>query len=168
MGIETEHKFLVDLEAAALDLQERVIRVEDLEQAYVVGDKNFEFRIRLSRTILPLSEAGTVTAMVAAKGARDGASRPEIESAIDSAAAIAMLAMHPFPRVHKIRHTIPAAGGLKWEVDIYERDGRQLATAEIEIPHKGYPFDKPSWIGREVTGEAAYANQNLAHSFPAE
>ena len=55
--------------------------------------------------------------------------------------------------------------GLVWEVDVF--DGRELVLAEVELPSAATAVEPPRWLRdsvvREVTGEAAYSNVNLAH-----
>ena len=36
-----------------------------------------------------------------------------------------------------------------------------LVVAEIELPHAEATFDRPDFIGEEVTGNPAYYNSNL-------
>jgi CHAD domain-containing protein/CYTH domain-containing protein len=66
-------------------------------------------------------------------------------------------------RVRKRRWSVPH-GGLVWEIDRFA--GRTLVLAEVELPRADHPVEIPGWLGpcldREVTGEAAYVNLNLA------
>jgi CHAD domain-containing protein/CYTH domain-containing protein len=66
-------------------------------------------------------------------------------------------------RVRKFRHVVPA-GELKWEIDVF-RD-HDLVIAEIELPAEDAPVEFPDWLRpylvREVTGDPAYSNSNLA------
>jgi len=54
--------------------------------------------------------------------------------------------------------------GLVWEVDVFA--GRELVVAEVELPSAATTVELPRWLRdsvvREVTGEAAYSNVNLA------
>jgi adenylate cyclase len=67
-------------------------------------------------------------------------------------------------RVEKVRHYVPLDGGLTAEVDVYGGPLEGLLTAEIEFPSQAAArgFGLPSWLGDEVTGDPAYANQTLA------
>ena len=65
------------------------------------------------------------------------------------------------PIIEKIRYRIPA-GDLVWEVDEFLGVNEGLIVAEIELPEENTPFEKPSWIGEEVSGEPRYYNSMLA------
>ncbi|MFI5215098.1 MAG: CHAD domain-containing protein [Candidatus Limnocylindria bacterium] len=55
-------------------------------------------------------------------------------------------------------------GELTWEIDVFE--GRELVTAEVELPSPDAELPIPEWLApwlvREVTGDPAYSNLNLA------
>jgi adenylate cyclase len=51
---------------------------------------------------------------------------------------------------------------LFFEVDEFYGENEGLRMAEIELPHKDYTFPKPSWLGREVTGNPKYYNAALS------
>jgi CYTH domain-containing protein len=64
------------------------------------------------------------------------------------------------PQVEKIRHRIEHAGHT-WEVDEFLGLNAGLVVAEIELDAEDEAFDKPDWIGQEVTGEKRYYNSSL-------
>ena len=41
-------------------------------------------------------------------------------------------------------------------------DNEGLIVAEIELADEAQSFEKPDWIGEEVTGDRRYANSSLA------
>jgi CYTH domain-containing protein len=51
--------------------------------------------------------------------------------------------------------------GLTWEVDEFLGDNAGLIVAEVELEHPQQPFDRPPWIGTEVTDDPRYYNANL-------
>lgn len=51
-------------------------------------------------------------------------------------------------------------GMLKWEVDEFHGEG--LIIAEIELPSEDTQFDKPQWLGKEVTQDTTYYNSTLS------
>ncbi len=55
-------------------------------------------------------------------------------------------------------------GERTWEIDVFE--GRDLVTAEVELPSPDAALPFPEWLApclvREVTGDPAYSNLNLA------
>jgi CYTH domain-containing protein len=63
-----------------------------------------------------------------------------------------------------VRHYVALGGGLTAELDVYGGALEGLLTAEIEFPSEAAAraFAPPPWLGEEVTGDATYANQNLA------
>jgi CYTH domain-containing protein len=67
-------------------------------------------------------------------------------------------------RVQKTRRLLDAGGGRTIELDEYAGALSGLFTAEVEFPdaESARAFAPPSWFGREVTGEDAYGNQQLA------
>jgi adenylate cyclase len=64
------------------------------------------------------------------------------------------------PLVEKVRHRIDHAGHT-WEVDEFLGENAGLVVAEIELGAEDEAFDKPDWIGREVTGDKRYYNSSL-------
>jgi adenylate cyclase len=57
-----------------------------------------------------------------------------------------------------MRHVVPA-GDLAWEIDRFA-DG--LVLAEIELPDESAGFDRPDWVGAEVTDDPRYYNAAMA------
>lgn len=70
--------------------------------------------------------------------------------------------------VSKRRYKLPVAGApdLKWELDIFDDDNDGLIVAELEMPSYDYKFERPDWIGEDVTEDSRYKNAALAqHPF---
>lgn len=51
---------------------------------------------------------------------------------------------------------------LKWEVDEFHEEDDGLIIAEIELPSEDTQFDKPQWLGKEVTQDSTYYNSTLS------
>ena len=51
--------------------------------------------------------------------------------------------------------------GMVWEVDEFLGANAGLVVAEIELHSEDQPFEKPDWIGVEVSDDARYYNANL-------
>ncbi len=51
--------------------------------------------------------------------------------------------------------------GFKWEVDEFHGKHEGLVLAEIELPSGDTPYNIPSFVGENVTGNPAYYNSNL-------
>ena len=48
-----------------------------------------------------------------------------------------------------------------WEVDVFEGDNEGLVMAEIELESENDTFEKPDFIGKEVTGDRRYYNSHM-------
>ena len=49
-----------------------------------------------------------------------------------------------------------------WEVDEFLGDNEGLVVAEVELESEQQPYDKPSWVGAEISTDKKYYNYNLA------
>lgn len=146
MGKEIERKFLV-----VGDGWRGLAPGARYRQGYLSTVKERTVRVRI---------AGE-QAFLTVKGLSVGAVRAEFEYAIPSADAEEMLdALCERPIIEKTRYCIPIAG-LTWEVDEFRGVNAGLIIAEVELADEAQTFDRPDWIGREVTGEARYFNANL-------
>jgi adenylate cyclase len=100
---------------------------------------------------------GTITV----KGDPRGSKRMEYEYEIPTQDARELLSQICLkPLVDKIRHYLPQ-GELCWTVDEFDAPQRGLVIAEIELPAEDAEFDRPPWLGEEVTGDARYYNHNV-------
>ena len=150
MPLEIERKFLVrDPSWKRADL--RHVR---LCQGYIKTDpaRHITVRIRL---------AGE-KAFLTLKGPAHGAARSEFEYEIPPEEAEQMLAEFvPHGKVEKIRYFLPSPDGT-WEIDEYLGDNEGLVTAELELPSADASFERPTWLGSEVTAIPRYLNSMLA------
>ena len=64
------------------------------------------------------------------------------------------------PQVDKTRFIVEQ-GKHKWEIDEFYGDNQGLIVAEIELNYENETFEKPEWIGEEVTEDPRYYNVNL-------
>lgn len=65
--------------------------------------------------------------------------------------------------INKTRYIVPAESDmLKWEVDVFHGEDEGLILAEIELPSEDATFEKPDWIGEEVTDNSIYYNSSLS------
>jgi CYTH domain-containing protein len=89
--------------------------------------------------------------------------RSEFEYPLPVADAAAMLEEFCGTRVvRKLRYFLPAGNGLTWEIDEYLDENKGLFTAEIELPSPDTPFERPAWLGEEVSGDSRYGNGALS------
>ena len=50
---------------------------------------------------------------------------------------------------------------MKFEIDEFIKPNHHLILAEIELPQENTPFEKPNWLGEEVTGNPSYYNATM-------
>lgn len=150
MAREIERKFLL----AGDGWRAQVKSAHRLEQAYLARTGRLSARVR---TI------DAEHAFLTIKSAEPGMSRAEYEYEIPVADAEELMRLRRGRLVEKTRHLVES-GGLTWEIDIFAGALAGLQIAEIELPSEDAPFDRPDWLGREVTGEKAYYNADLAMS----
>ena len=65
--------------------------------------------------------------------------------------------------VEKTRYEVDI-GDHVWEIDEFEGPNEGLVVAEVELDDADESFERPDWIGEEVTGEVRYYNARLAES----
>jgi CYTH domain-containing protein len=95
------------------------------------------------------------------KGINRGATRAEYEYEIPEADVKDMLDdLCEKPLIEKNRYKIEH-GGVTWEVDEFFGENQGLIVAEVELESEGQSFEKPGWIGEEVTGDPRFFNSNL-------
>lgn len=146
MGVEIERKFLLQGEAWR-GLGQAVL----LRQGYLSSARERVVRVRIEGE----------QAMLTIKGANVGATRGEWEYPIPLADAVELLdGLCEQPLIEKVRHRIEHTG-MVWEVDEFLGANAGLVVAEIELASEDQPFDKPDWVGAEVSGDARYYNANL-------
>ena len=149
MAIEIERKFLVTHDSW------KSLQGVLYKQGYLNRDPQRTVRVRV---------AGD-KAFLTIKGITTGASRPEYEYAIPVADADELLGLCVGPIIVKTRRLIEHAG-FTWEVDEFFGDNAGLVVAEIELTREDQAFDKPDWIGLEVTEDPRYFNSYLSlHPF---
>lgn len=146
MGEEIERKFLVTGDGwreAGAGVRYR--------QGFLSTDPERTVRVRIA------GDKGSLTI----KGRTHGARRAEFEYEIPTADAQQMLdTLCKRPLIEKVRHTV-TSGTHTWEIDVFEGDNRGLVIAELELESEDEHFEKPDWVGTEVTEDPRYFNSNL-------
>ncbi len=88
-------------------------------------------------------------------------SRQEYEYEIDRSDAETMLAtLCEKPLIEKTRYKINVGRHI-WEIDVFEGDNKGLVVAEIELRDEDELFEKPDWLGKEVSDDPRYYNVSL-------
>jgi adenylate cyclase len=148
MAIEIEHKFLL----ASEDWREHVSHSVDYRQGYLTSAANSSIRVRVSDD----------HAWLNIKSATIGTHRFEYEYEIPLSDAHELLDnLCSKPLIEKTRHFVNDNEHV-WEIDEFRGANEGLIVAEIELAEIGQDFSKPSWIGKEVTDDLRFYNNNLA------
>jgi adenylate cyclase len=151
MAYEIERKFLLINEQWRDEVEDSFT----LRQGYLSTNPDATVRIRIK------NEQATLTI----KSKNIGIRRNEFEYQIPTEEAQQLLALCEGPLIQKIRYTI-YSGRHTWEIDEFSGDNTGLILAEIELTHEDDAFEKPTWVGDEVSGDVRYYNSNLvAHPF---
>ena len=146
MGEEIERKFLVSGEAWRETAEGTRYR-----QGFLSTEPERTVRVRVA------GPRGSITV----KGKNLGARRAEFEYEIPLADAERMLdTLCKRPLIEKVRYTL-RVGSHTWEIDVFEGDNAGLVVAEIELRREDEAFEKPEWVGEEVTDDPRYFNSNL-------
>lgn len=89
-----------------------------------------------------------------------GMSRFEWEKEISVDDALSLLMLCGGGVIDKVRHIVSYAGHT-FEVDVFNGANEGLVLAEIELSSEDECFEKPDWLGQEVTGDMRYHNSML-------
>ena len=151
---EIERKFLVNSDSFKTQATHRY----EIEQGYLCKEpgKTIRVRIRDNQAFLTI-KSGKL---------REGLAKFEWEREIEVADARELMLLCLPGAIRKTRYVIPAAayeGAPRcWEVDVFHT-GKLAgkALAEMELGNEYEPFDRPDWLGDEVTGIPAYYNANM-------
>jgi adenylate cyclase len=148
MAYEIERKFLVRADS----WRAAAGSPSSIRQAYLARNGAVSLRVRIKD-----DSAATLTI----KSAAPEITRLEFEYAIPLADADTLLGLREGAIIEKHRYKIPQQG-LVWEIDVFQGENQGLVVCEIELPHEDKVFEKPDWLGREVTSDPRYSNANLA------
>lgn len=147
--VEIERKFLVTSNEylKAFTKQNRIV------QGYLSSDPKRTVRIRLK------GENGYLT--IKGESNESGLSRFEWEKEISYTDAENLLSLCEKGVIDKIRYEV-IVGVHVYEVDVFSKDNEGLIIAEIELQNENESFEKPTWLGKEVTGNIKYYNSYLS------
>ena len=150
MQIETERKFLVTDDG----YKAQAVRSYSIRQGYIAHDSGRSVRVRIR------DGQGVLTV----KGPHlSEASRLEWEKELTLQEAEELFLLCKPGAVEKTRWVVPA-GDRFFEVDEFHGENEGLVMAEIELGSPDEAFEKPSWLGEEVTGDKRYYNSYLARN----
>jgi CYTH domain-containing protein len=149
MSFEIERKFLVK----SKDYQRESHKKFYVKQGFLNTNKHRTVRIRISDK----------NAFLTIKGVSDksGVSRFEWEKEIPVKDAKQLLLLCEKGIIEKNRYLIKYGNHI-FEVDEFLEKNEGLIIAEIELSNENEVFEKPSWLGKEVTGDVKYYNSQLS------
>ncbi len=148
MTIEIERKFLVRGKFPEADA-----RSAEIIQGYLLRDRGRTVRIRMTGT------RGFIT--VKGLPGESGFDRFEWEKEIGRDEAAELMKLCEPYIIRKTRYYIPYRGHT-FEVDLFHDENEGLIIAEIELGSVDEEFDKPAWLGKEVSGDRRYTNSYLS------
>jgi adenylate cyclase len=147
MANEIEKKFLVKSEFKHLaGKSTRIV------QGYLSSIPERTVRVRIK------GDKGFIT--IKGIGNASGASRYEWEKEIPTAEVEELLKICEPGVIDKTRYLIKS-GSHTFEVDEFYGENQGLVLAEIELSSEGESFERPDWLGNEVTGDARFYNSML-------
>ena len=147
MGLEIERKFLVTGE-----FRDQTYSHSRIRQGYILTGQGKTIRIRIR------DDRGYLT--IKGPSDRAGLSRYEFETEVSLADAQDLMRICEPGIIDKTRYLV-RSGEHIFEVDEFYGDNEGLVMAEVELGSEDEPFEKPSFIGREVTGDRRFYNSHL-------
>lgn len=147
MAQEIERKFLV-----AGDFKPEVTKATRITQGYLSSIPERTVRVRVK------GDKGFIT--IKGIGNESGANRFEWEKEIPVEDVQSLLKICEPGVIDKTRYLVPS-GKHTFEVDAFYGDNDGLTVAEVELTSEDEAFIKPSWLGKEVTGDVKYYNSML-------
>ena len=149
--IEIERKFLVLSDA----YKNEAVSQKRITQGYLNSNPERTVRVRTK------GEQGFLT--IKGKSNDSGTSRMEWEKEISVDDAQQLLALCEKGSIGKIRYEVKI-GNHTFEVDEFFGDNAGLTVAEVELTNENESFEKPVWLGKEVTGDVRYYNAYLSNN----
>lgn len=150
MGVEIERRFLLKEGIPLPDSDS----IRHMRQGYLLNSVGLSIRVRVvdeEQAFMTIKHASPEQLEV----------RDEYEYEIPVEDALELLALSSYHIIRKQRHIINF-GGLTWEVDFFEEENEGLMLAEVELPTLNTPVSLPQWIGKEISDDPKYMNNNLA------
>lgn len=147
--VEIERKFLV----LSNDFLKEAFAQKRIVQAYLNSNPERTVRIRM------VGNKGFLT--IKGKGNATGATRLEWETEIALQDAKKLLPICESGIIDKIRHEVKVGNHI-YEVDVFAGENEGLVIAEIELQSEDEWFEKPSWLGKEVTNDDRFYNAYLS------
>ncbi len=148
MAKEIERKFLVNG-----DFKSEAFKSIRIIQGYLSSVPERTVRVRVK------GDKGFIT--IKGIGNASGITRYEWEKEIPVEDVKELLLICEPGVIDKTRYLVKA-GEYTFEVDEFHGDNEGLIVAELELPDENAPFERPDWLGEEVTGDSRYYNAALS------
>ena len=145
---EIERKFLV----LNQEFKKEAFKKERIVQGFLSSVPERTVRVRL------IADVGFIT--VKGIGNESGTTRFEWEREISRQEAESLLEICEPGIIDKERYFVELGGHI-FEIDEFALDNEGLVMAEVELKHEDDLFEKPHWLGEEVTGQKKYYNSSL-------
>ena len=149
MMIEIERKFLVISDKYKLDSYKNT----RITQGFLSTDPERTVRVRVK------GDKGFLT--IKGKSNISGTSRFEWEKEINLQEAENLLKLCQKGIIDKIRYEVKSNTHI-YEIDEFFGDNKGLIVAEIELNSEKEAYERPNWLGKEVTGDKKYYNSQLS------
>ncbi len=148
---EIERKFLV----VSNDFLNESHAHFEIAQGYLntSPERNVRIRIKGEKSYLTIKGIGN----------ESGTTRFEWEKEIPLEEGKQLLALCEKGTIQKTRYLV-SKGLHTFEVDVFHAENEGLVMAEIELAEENESFDKPNWLGEEVTGKENYYNAFLSQN----
>ena len=148
MALEIERKFLVKDES----YKQLAISSSRIAQGYICSGRGRTVRVRIR------DEKGYLT--IKGPANQGGLSRYEWEKEIPLDEAHELMKLCEPGMIDKTLYLVPS-GSHVFEVDEFYGENEGLVGAEVELLTENELFEKPDFIGEEVTGDVRYYNSFL-------
>ena len=150
---ETERKFLV-----VGEFKSQSYNATRIQQGYIASNNGRTVRVRIR------GDKGYLT--IKGPSGLKGITRYEFDTEIPLDDARELMEICEPGIIDKTRYLVKSPDGRHiWEIDEFYGDNEGLVLAEVELSHESEEFQKPEFIGREVTGDRRFYNSHM-RSYP--
>lgn len=150
---ETERKFLV-----VGEFKSQSYNATRIQQGYIASNNGRTVRVRIR------GDKGYLT--IKGPSGLKGITRYEFDTEIPLDDARELMEICEPGIIDKTRYLVKSPDGRHtWEIDEFYGDNEGLVLAEVELSHESEEFQKPEFIGKEVTGDRRFYNSHM-RSYP--
>lgn len=146
--LEIERKFL----AVGDSYKQEAYDSSRIRQGYICSSRGRTVRVRIR------DSRGYLT--IKGPSANGGLARYEFEKEITLSEAENLMKLCEPGMIDKTRYLVKSGKHI-FEVDEFYGENEGLVMAEVELAYEDEPYEKPSFIGKEVTGDRRYYNSQL-------